>query len=948
MLSNKEQLTEQIIFDGSIGVGSAILLALFIATVAAWLMWRERRTLGTSWAALFWVLRMTALGTALWMLAGPMQEHRKQQSKPQSIAILADGSSSMVTVDPQLSSDTLRWALSAKSEGEGAIVTLCDRAVVALNTGKAACLAANQKLTEHRPLEQIRASRSDIAAAVVRAVDYCQKLAVGLDEFEDLGDRVARAEDILDGTVTESLTELKRLLDDNQVTSSGELATLFESVTEGVSAAGRRMESLSHDVLQTFAEEEADSLGEVSGLTRREKAAAALDGLEESVLSEFDSDVRIRRFMFDERVAPVDGSIPWSIALDSDPLESEPVAAVHLASSKTGSLPTTNLSAMLEQLASSQSSDSTRLALVLSDGHHNSMDSPPPQEIAAGLVNLPVYFVPVGSTKTLRDVQLHRVEAPSSVTKDDTATIETIVTATNCDGLSTEVVLRRDGVEVQRKLLAFVGSRIDRRVNFQIQCDELGIQEYEISVELVDEESNTANNVAPVTLEVVRDKIRVLLVDGISQYEYRFLQQLFRRDRHVECEELLFYPRVRGTGEIARRLRLPETADDWSVYDVVVIGDVGPRHFSSQSQQALADYVRQQNGHLILIAGRDHMPHGFVDQPLMELLPVERNEDASLSEPHGVAFTEEGKLHSAMAIESDAQSSRLAWENTYMRHPLYELSVYSKPKESARTLLRAVPVDQASDVGVRESLLGRPAFLSWHQVGGGRVVYLASPQTYLLRFRRGDSRHHRFWGQMLRWITAAESAAGSETIRISTNHNRYHPNEPVEVTVWLKDQTGRPLAQQEFSVEASTLEGVVGSYPMEADEEVAGRYFATISELTAGTYELALAGEVIETLSLAREGHEQIRKLVTIESSENLEMIDTSANVSLLEQIAKVTGGQIVPPTAMSEVLKLASLTPEVTETVRRTPLWNRWTNLWIVFGCLAIEWVVRKQKGLV
>ena len=70
--------------------------------------------------------------------------------------------------------------------------------------------------------------------------------------------------------------------------------------------------------------------------------------------------------------------------------------------------------------------------------------------------------------------------------------------------------------------------------------------------------------------------------------------------------------------------------------------------------------------------------------------------------------------------------------------------------------------------------------------------------------------------------------------------------------------------------------------------------------------------------------------------------------VALLEQIAKMTGGQVVPPTAIDEVLRLASLSPEVTETVQRTPLWNRWSNLWIVLGCLSIEWIVRKRKGLV
>ena len=105
---------------------------------------------------------------------------------------------------------------------------------------------------------------------------------------------------------------------------------------------------------------------------------------------------------------------------------------------------------------------------------------------------------------------------------------------------------------------------------------------------------------------------------------------------------------------------------------------------------------------------------------------------------------------------------------------------------------------------------------------------------------------------------------------------------------------------------------------------------------------------MIRSLMATEENLGQVRTLITVEASDNLEMLDTSANHTLLQQVAKITGGQVLPPTAMSEVIELASLTPEVTETVRRKPLWNRWANLWIVFGCLAVEWTVRKYKGLV
>ena len=936
MPSNQPQVLEKIVFDGSVSLGGAIALVVLAALLAGWLMWRERKSLGLACSVLFWVLRMTALVVALWMLLGPMQERTEQLTRPQSIAIFADGSNSMITVDPVEPTDAMRWSLATYDKSDSSPVTLCDRATVALRACHESCLDAQQQLGEHRPLGQLAAAIREIDATIGRVREYCNQLNSEVADYADLGERSERAEDLLNGPVTDALENLKKILDERNPSAAAELSESLENLVEGVASASRRLENLSYDVAATLAGDFDGQELDRDDWSRREKTAAALDSLESAVLSEMAANVQVQRYVFDEQPSPLAEAVGWSAALDAVGPDSE-------------RFPTTDLSAMLGHLATTSANESIRLALVVSDGHHNSLEATAPQEVASGLSDLPIYFVPVGNWQVVRDVHLHRAEAPSSVIQGDSTTIETIVTATNCDGVSTEIVLRHDGTELERKLVAFDGDRIDRRVQFQIVCEDLGWQDYEIEVELVDEEANTANNVLPVSLEVVRDELRVLLVDGISQYEYQYLHNLFVRDPHINHDELLFYPRVRGRGDIAARLRLPETVEDWATYDVVILGDINTRHFSRQSQEALVEYVRRRNGHLILIAGRDHMPHRYEGQPLMEVLPVDRTANLQRDQAHGISITEEGRLNSALAIEDDSELSEVTWENTFLRHPLYGLSEYSRPKETTRTLISAVPLNESEGLVSRENLDNLASFLCWQRVGSGRVVYLSSPQTYLLRFRRGDRLHHRFWGQMLRWITAAESAAGLETVRLSTNKNRYVVHEEIEVIAWLKDQSGRPLGDQDVEAIANTLDGPVETIVMEADAEVSGRYFGKFVDLEPGTYEIVLQGEVIELLTAASEPQSgELRKLITVDASDEVEMLDTSTNLALLEQVAKITGGQVLPPTAMSEVLQLASLSPEVSETVRRRPLWNRWTNLWIVFGCLSLEWVIRKQKGLV
>ncbi len=927
--------SEHFVFEGALGVSTAIALALFLAAMAAWMLWRYRDAVGTGWAIVFWTLRMIAVGVALWMVVGPTKETIELTTATQSIAILSDASQSMEIFDPPEPTTSLRWQLAINQEEGKDALSECDRARVAISLAKHACEKTQQQLEEHRPLRKIQRTLAEAQTAVQRAVELCIQVEENLDSAQTVFlEQIAQIEAQLTESVLETLEDLLTTLDDADNVVAADITTSLDAISDGIQRAQRRITRLGSDIADSLVTANAED--ESEPFTRRQLATRVLDVLEEEVLSDLAGTVRIRRFQFDERLQPVAAGVGWTDAAEFAPKAE--VANDHRV---------TNLTNVLKQLSKDRTADSTRLAVILSDGHHNDPQVPAPQEVAGELIDLPIYVVPIGNSETIRDIRLHRVEAPATIIEKDSGIIEAIVTAYDCDGMSTDVVLRHDGKEIDRHVLEFDSERLDRRVQFRVSAEEIGWQEYELSVEPVEEEASVTNNVVPLSWEVVRDKLRILIADSVSQWEYRYLQQLFRRDSHVEFDELLFHPRLRGTGAMAVNPRLPRRVEDWSVYDVVILGDLSPQQLSRASQESLAEYVQQGHGHAIVIAGQNHMPKRFSGQPLIDLLPVEESAGKPFAESYEVALTDEGRLHSATAIEDSVVASEAAWVNIYRRKPIHRLSTYCFPKSTARTLLRAQPTAKAVVFDEQSSREDQKAFLCWHQVGGGRVVYLSAPQTWVLRFRRGDRMHHRFWGQMLRWVTSSNIGSGSELLRLVTDQTRYQVHEPIEITAWLKDETGRPVAGESLMVEVRMLEGEVTTVELEPDSDIAGRYFNTLENLRPGVYELVATGDVAEKLASA-DDHEIVRRLITIEQSDNIEMLDTSCNQPLLEQIAQVTGGQVVPPTAIGEVLRLASLSPEVNETIHRTPLWNRWGNLWIVLGCLFIEWIVRKRKGLV
>lgn len=957
-MTTDKEIIDQLSWEGLISAHAALAIWIALAGIAAWFLWRERQAVGRGWAAAFWVMRVVAFGCALWMLAGPTQQRIERTATTQSVSIFADDSESMDVVDPPDATDSVRWTLAGKADASKEPVVMADRLTIALGGALSTSSELSAAVKEHRPTKELITIFTKAATATGRAKTHADSLVSALSaQNAAVVERASRIYTLLNGPIDKSLAGIRTALEHTRNAVGDEFATQLEQLTESLSSAKRHAAGVAADLARGESGSVAAQTAKTGADSRRLRTGKVLDALEHELTDGLAKTVRIDRYRFDRTTTPVSTTGGWSRALDSQHAD-EPNSQVRLAAASAAATneseivaigeAVTNLSSVFEQLASKRSGQAARLAILLSDGRHNDAGAQTPQETARQLSKLPVFVVPIGNAVPQRDVILLRVEAPAAVAEKDSAVIDIIASGIDCDGVSTQVVLRHEGREVERKPISFDSSRGDCRVRFKVPAKEVGWQEYIVGVEPVEGETNLANNYYPVSFEVVRDHLRILLADGVARWEFRYLEKLFQREEHIEFEELLFSPNLHGTGKLAERPEFPNDAAGFARYDVVILGDIGPEQMSAASQKALDEFVRTRGGNVIVVAGQNSMPAAFAGQPLADLIPVERAANIVPQQGYSLQLTDEGRVNSALLIDDSPEESRAVWQHTFKIFPVYGLSEFCQPKSSARTLIEAVTQSAGQVTADNADRKVDYAFLCWQRIGAGRVAYVAAGDTYRLRWRVGDRYHHRFWGQFLRWLTAANTGAGSEIVRLQTDRTRYTQGEPVELTAWLKDNTGRPLAGETIRAEARPFKGEPVSIELTADKQVPGRFFGTLNDLPAGAYKIGARGRIIDQLVPQGDQANLAEATISVQRSGNIEMLDTKCNRALLEQVAQITGGQVIPPTAIGEVLKLVSFTPEVNETVERTPLWNRWSNLLLVLGCLFTEWVVRKGKGLV
>ncbi|MBV9220092.1 MAG: hypothetical protein JOY94_11800, partial [Methylobacteriaceae bacterium] len=128
-----------------------------------------------------------------------------------------------------------------------------------------------------------------------------------------------------------------------------------------------------------------------------------------------------------------------------------------------------------------------------------------------------------------RDRRVELVEAPrfGIVGKDLTVTLRVLDTGSGGEPVNIEV--RRDGAPV-----ATLSAAIGEPIKIPIRIDHAGPNVIEIAVAPIPGELTTINNKAVLTVEGVRDKLRVLLVSGEPHAGERTWRNLLKSDPNVD------------------------------------------------------------------------------------------------------------------------------------------------------------------------------------------------------------------------------------------------------------------------------------------------------------------------------------------------------------------------------------------------------------------------------
>jgi hypothetical protein len=572
-----------------------------------------------------------------------------------------------------------------------------------------------------------------------------------------------------------------------------------------------------------------------------------------------------------------------------------------------------------------------KAVVLLTDGDWNLGQSPLGAATQYREQNIPIFTVPVGRETPVPDLILDAVSAPAyGLLGEEIAVAFKVVSHLPREVKTTVTISDNLGESAKKDITIPAQGEVEDSILWSPR--EVGKVNATVTLPVEPEEAIADNNRQSFQMSVRVEKLKVLVVDSLPRWEYRYLRNALARDPGVELHCLLWHPGLGPGGGLDYLAAFPDTKEALAPYDVVFLGDVGlgGGELTEKDAELLKGLVEQQGSGLVFVPGRRGREATLLNSPLADLFPVELDP----SKPGGIGLENEaqlmltstGKRHWLTRFDSDEDKNDELWKQ--LPGFFWSASV-SKSRPGSEVL--AVHGALRNQWGRMPLLVTRPA-------GNGKVLFLGTDSAW--RWRRGveDKFHYRFWGQVVRWMAHQRHLAEKDGMRLSYSPETPQAGDTVFLQSTVLDQSGFPIDKGPVTGKVTSPGGRTERLDFSQVEGGWGVFKASFTAQEAGAYKLEADSEPF--------GRHIATDLLV--SRPVIEKQGQPVNAQILGEIAALTQGASFSTGELDKMVGQIALLPEPKPVERRIRVWSEpaWGGTLLLL--LTIYWIGRKWSGLV
>lgn len=600
--------------------------------------------------------------------------------------------------------------------------------------------------------------------------------------------------------------------------------------------------------------------------------------------------------------------------------------------------------------------------LLISDFAQNAgvapYDSSGAEVSPAERLGAPIHTVGVGAEET-KDLAV-RLSPPPRMKRGEASSLRVQLKQSGLTGLQARVTVKGRPLGGTTREEPFeVGSREVTLDNVQTEVfnftpTDAGRFEFFAEVEPLDGEAIEENNRDAREVNVVDDFLRLMYVAYEPNWEWRFVKEVFHRDKMVGMRGFRTFlrssdPKVRQSNPLFLPALTPKRSDFFA-NDVIFLGDMPARDLSPRFCDMTKEFVGKFGGGLVIIGGPRFGAGELADTALADLLPVVIDESQTIDDqeefrPEIAPLAPEFGFMQLSRAEAGEDAENWSEDRAAMQKNWQELLgplPWYQPVK--RLKVEATPLMVHPTAVCDDGKTPQP-LMAIKRYGAGEVVYLGFDETWRLRKLHGELYYRQFWSQLIYRLGMSHALGNQKRFVVRMDRPQYRADEEATLIVEAYNENYEPLTSDDLDGGALEAELI----PPGADAAAGNARPLRVTALRPGEFEtrvrLLESGEyAIRVKDPVTEEYNEVRFQVAGLSAERRGGV---RNEDTQRKIALASGGKSL---SLAEVASyIESLQPEPTEDVRQRvrPLWS--TPLWflLAIGLMVSEWFLRKRSHL-
>jgi hypothetical protein len=545
------------------------------------------------------------------------------------------------------------------------------------------------------------------------------------------------------------------------------------------------------------------------------------------------------------------------------------------------------------ELLNRDDNDLPTAIVIVTDGRENASDKSL-SDLAARCraKRIPLHIYGVGSS-SFGQLRLRDAGVPESVFLDDTVVIPVRYAVKGVTDGTVDIVAKFGDREIaaKRGIRAKEGDDIREVLTFVPTKEDAELKKQDITITItvspIGPGGVVLDTLADTTTkptQVVSKKLKVLVVDGLPRVDFKFLQRALLRDRRVDARFFLTegdreamksgYPWfVEFTRQLNGSLSLDreEFRKLLNEYDLLILGDIPGRFFSTEHQQIIKDFVAEGGG-MLHIAGKWHGPREWLEgEPgvasIADVLPVElaptkwpiQPQEGRYYQPFVPVVASSAAANPLIALEDIPEDNKDIWGRLVKVNDKDPTPTPVLPRANRKPQLPPIewyyPVTRVKP-GVEVFLVHPTArtpppdskpmpLLAGHYFGKGYVLFCAFDDTWRWRFNESDRYFGRFWSQCV-YQAGVPRMIGTKLTQLSLDTLEPLQGRSGQVYARILDENFKPLKVDEIEATLERVDAGVNDkdrftpVKLRKLDGADGEYVAPMPFNTAGRFKLSV------------------------------------------------------------------------------------------------------------